>query len=62
MNFEGRFPQPLIDELNGLGHTITRLPQGWSRAVGGAHGIQVTSHGTLLGGADPRRDGVALGL
>jgi gamma-glutamyltranspeptidase/glutathione hydrolase len=62
MNFEGRFPQKLVDALNARGHTITRLPQGWSRVVGGAHGIQVTDHETLLGGADPRRDGLALGF
>jgi gamma-glutamyltranspeptidase/glutathione hydrolase len=62
MNFEGRFPPELVDDLNGRGHTITRLPQGWSRSVGGAHGVQVAPHGTLLGGADPRRDGVALGF
>lgn len=62
MSFEGRFPQELVDDLNARGHTITRLPQGWSRLVGGAHGIQVTEHDTLMGGADPRRDGLALGF
>ncbi len=61
MSMEGRFPQSLVDELNSRGHTIARLPQAWSRLVGGAHGIQVTEHGTYLGGADPRRDGIALG-
>lgn len=61
-NFEGRFPQEFINQLNARGHTIKRLPQDWSRAVGGAHGIQRTEHGTYLGGADPRRDGVALGF
>ncbi len=60
-NFEGRFPQSIIDDLNALGHTTTRLPQGWSRLVGGAHGVQRTEHGTFMGGADPRRDGVAMG-
>lgn len=60
-NFEGRFPQGLIDSLNARGHTVTRLAQGWSRGVGGAHGVQRTSSGTFMGGADPRRDGVAMG-
>jgi gamma-glutamyltranspeptidase/glutathione hydrolase len=62
MSAEGRFPQDVIDSLNSRGHTIARLPQGWSRLVGGAHGIELTGQGALLGGADPRRDGVALGF
>lgn len=60
--FEGRFPQELVDDLNSRGHTIRRIPEGWSRLVGGAHGLQRTPHGTYLGGADPRRDGVAMGF
>ncbi len=60
-SFEARFPQGLVDDLNRRGHTIKRIPEGWSRIVGGAHGVQMTGHGTYMGGADPRRDGVAAG-
>jgi gamma-glutamyltranspeptidase/glutathione hydrolase len=51
-----------VNELESRGHEITRLPVGWSRIVGGAHGIHVTDYGTFQGGADPRRDGLALGF
>jgi gamma-glutamyltranspeptidase/glutathione hydrolase len=61
MNFEARFPAETTSALRALGHTPSVLPQGYARAVGGAHGIQRTEHGTFLGGADPRRDGVAMG-
>lgn len=60
--FEGRFPQELVNDLNARGHTIRRIPEGWSRLAGGAHGLQRTRHGTYMGGADPRRDGVAMGF
>jgi gamma-glutamyltranspeptidase / glutathione hydrolase len=45
----------LADELEALGHKVQRLPM-----TSGEHIIAVTEDG-LEGGADPRRDGVALG-
>lgn len=62
LSFEARFPAELLQGLKGRGHAIERLKTGWSKLVGGAHGIHVTDHGTFLGGADPRRDGIALGF
>lgn len=62
LSFESRFPAALLQGLESRGHRIEQLKTGWSKLVGGAHGIQVTDHGTFLGGADPRRDGIALGF
>ena len=58
--YEGRAPQEILERLRQMGHRIGRLPD-WTAAVGGGHGIQFTEFGTFLGGADPRRDGVAAG-
>ncbi len=58
---ENRFPEPVLDDLRVRGHEFGLLPS-FSAQAGGGHGIQFTGHGTMLGGADPRRDGVAQGL
>lgn len=58
---EDRFPGSLLNDLAAKGHSFRLLPP-FHAAVGGGHGIEFTSHGTMLGGADPRRDGVALGF
>ena len=58
---EERFPLHVRRLLEMKGHQINVLPA-WSRIVGGAQGIQFDStEGTFQGGADPRRDGYALG-
>jgi len=57
---EDRFPKSLLADLASRGHKFEMLPP-FHNAVGGGQGIQFTKHGTMLGGADPRRDGVALG-
>jgi gamma-glutamyltranspeptidase/glutathione hydrolase len=57
---EDRFPKAMLDDLVSRGHKFEMLPT-FHNAVGGGHGIQFTDHGSFLGGADPRRDGVALG-
>lgn len=58
---EARYPGHVERELQALGHRARRIPQAWSRLFGGAHGICFGEAGALLGGADPRRDGIALG-
>jgi gamma-glutamyltranspeptidase / glutathione hydrolase len=45
----------LADDLKALGHTVSVKP-----IVSGLHGIRRTENG-LEGGADPRREGIALG-
>ncbi len=58
---EDRFPEHMRLDLARKGHRVHVAPQ-WHNAVGGGQGIQFTKHGTMLGGADPRRDGVAIGF
>ena len=58
---ENRFPKHMRDDLVRRGHHVVVAPD-WHNGVGGGQGIQFTGHGTMLGGADPRRDGVALGF
>ena len=58
---ENRFPKHMRDDLVRRGHRVVVAPD-WHNGVGGGQGIQFTGHGTMLGGADPRRDGVALGF
>ncbi len=57
---ENRFPVRMREDLARRGHLVHVAPD-WHNAVGGGQGIQFTEHGTMLGGADPRRDGVAMG-
>lgn len=59
---ESRIPAEVREALISKGHDIQALPD-FSPAVGGAQGIVVDSDsGAMMGGADPRRDGYALGL
>ncbi len=56
---EGTRLAALAEELKRLGHNVETGPM-----TSGLHGIQVVRRGDktqLLGGADPRREGVALG-
>lgn len=61
LEVEARLPKATRDELAERGHGI-RLIDEWSPLVGGGHGIVVDPRsGALAGGADPRRDGYAIG-
>ncbi len=61
VKMEERFPLQLRRELQERGHEVEVI-EAWSTIVGGAQGIMVdTEQGTFQGGADPRRDGAALG-
>lgn len=61
VKMEERFPLHLRRDLEKRGHEVDVI-ESWSRVVGGAQGIMVDrAHGTFQGGADPRRDGYALG-
>lgn len=58
---ENRFDSDLRAELTRRGHDI-QLLSAYDWAVGGGHGVLVDPEtGVLSGGADPRRDGYALG-
>jgi gamma-glutamyltranspeptidase/glutathione hydrolase len=61
VEMEERFPAHVRRALADKGHEITIL-EPWSMSVGGAQGIEVDlDAGVFQGGADPRRDGYALG-
>lgn len=58
---ERRVPEEVRAELERRGHHIIAL-DAWSPAVGGGHGVLIDPEtGALSGGADPRRDGYAMG-
>lgn len=61
LEVEARVPEAVRDALAARGHQI-RLIDEWSPLVGGGQGIMVDpDSGVLMGGADPRRDGYAIG-
>jgi gamma-glutamyltranspeptidase/glutathione hydrolase len=58
---EGRISAEVREALAARGHVIRTLPD-WSWVVGGGQGVWVDpASGALMGGADPRRDGYAVG-
>jgi gamma-glutamyltranspeptidase/glutathione hydrolase len=58
---EARIPPEVRAALTARGHVIRDLPD-WSWVVGGGQGVCVDPEsGALVGGADPRRDGYAMG-
>lgn len=58
---ETRIAPEVFAELARRGHEVTHLGD-WSPMVGGGQGIMVDREsGAFMGGADPRRDGYALG-
>ena len=58
---EARIPAEALEGLRARGHEIHLLPE-WSAAVGGGHGVAIDAEsGLMTGGADPRRDGSAIG-
>jgi gamma-glutamyltranspeptidase/glutathione hydrolase len=61
LEVEARIPKQTRDELQSKGHVI-RLIDDYSMLVGGGQGIMIDPEsGVRMGGADPRRDGYALG-
>ena len=60
IHLESRVPARVVAGLRNKGHQVKAAPGFFSR-VGHAHGI-VLKNGTLMGGADPRGDGAALGF
>ncbi len=59
LRLEGRVPKRAVAGLSRRGHRVT-LVSDFFHMMGHAHGI-VVRDGTLIGGADPRGDGMALG-
>lgn len=58
---ENRVSNDVLDALRSLGHEVMSIDS-WDPAVGGGQGILVDPEtGAYSGGADPRRDGYAMG-
>jgi gamma-glutamyltranspeptidase/glutathione hydrolase len=57
---EGRFPASVRKELASRGYSLEML-EDWSVRVGGGQGIVLREDGWMMGGADPRRNGYAMG-
>jgi gamma-glutamyltranspeptidase/glutathione hydrolase len=61
VDVESRVPEAVRAELEALGHVLTVLPP-FHWGVGGGQGLyRVPASGAIMGGADPRRDGYAMG-
>jgi gamma-glutamyltranspeptidase len=57
---EGRVPRRVLAALERRGHHL-RVESDFAHRMGHAHAILLRA-GTLMGGADPRGDGAALGF
>ena len=60
LQIESRVSAAVRDELTARGHDLLLQPE-WTATVGGVQGIELHASGALSGGADPRRDGYAIG-
>jgi gamma-glutamyltranspeptidase/glutathione hydrolase len=59
---EDRIPPAVRAELEAMGHQLQPMGD-WCFELGGGHGVALDPEtGALFGGADPRRDGGAIGL
>ena len=61
INVETRISDETIKQLETMGHKTNKTSD-WDRGMGSVHGVLYKSNGILEGGADPRRDGKALGF
>lgn len=62
LHIEGRIPGDVIEKLKTMGHNVKAHPD-FDNYFGGAQGILINQKsGMLHGGADSRRDGVAIGF
>jgi gamma-glutamyltranspeptidase len=61
LHLEERIPLEVIDELRAMGHPVAVAPA-WDEQLGHAQAVAIDrERGVLLGGADPRGDGAAVG-
>ncbi len=59
--YESRIAAEVIDALEKMGHKTKGFGQ-WHRIMGSVNGILVQADGIIAGAADPRRDGLAVGI
>ena len=61
MIYESRIAAEVIEKLKEMGHPVKAFDD-WNRIMGSVNGCVVLPDGTIEGAADPRRDGLAMGL
>ena len=61
MIYESRIAPEVIEKLKEMGHPVKAFDD-WNRIMGSVNGCVVLPDGTIEGAADPRRDGLAMGL
>ena len=59
--YESRIPEETIAALQAMGHKTRAYPD-WDRIAGAVNSVAILPDGTLAGAADPRRDGLAVGI
>ena len=59
--YESRFSPAAVSALAKMGHPLKAYGE-WDRIMGAVNAVQFLENGTLAGAADPRRDGLALGV
>jgi len=59
--FESRIHPRVIKNLGDMGHEMVQC-QAFDKKMGGVNALMYQKDGKLIGGADPRRDGIAKGL
>ena len=60
ISYESRLSEETMKKLEELGNTLDMSDE-FNRSFGSVNAVMYGEDGTLLGGADPRRDGKALG-
>lgn len=60
INYENRIDKAEIDKLVEMGHEVSEQ-EAWSRTFGSVQAVLYEDDGSMIGGADPRRDGRAVG-
>ena len=61
INVETRISDETLKQLEAMGHKTNKTSE-WDRGMGSVQGVLYKADGTLEGGADPRRDGKAVGF
>lgn len=59
--FESRIHPNVVKRLDEMGHEMVQC-SAYDKKMGGVNALMYTPTGKLVGGADPRRDGIAKGL
>ena len=59
--YESRIPEETVAALEAMGHKTRKYPD-WDRIMGATNSAAFLPDGTLAGAADPRRDGLAVGI